>query len=85
MSRHFERATVFVKWCVLKLLVKLYLVKSEYMIADIFTKAVDKDTFLRLRNDILNLGASDSLGATYSRLSRMVDSLKAGMSRLGPA
>ena len=50
--RHFERPTMLVKWAVLRLLIALHLVSTDYMIADLFTKAVDKDTFQRLRNVI---------------------------------
>ena len=84
LTRHFERATVFVKWAAMQLLVKLYLVKSEFCIADIFTKAVDKETFLRLRNNILNLAASESMVTSYGRASRMLESLSALIGRLGP-
>ena len=85
LSRHFERATMFVKWAVLKLIVTLHLVPSEYMIADIFTKAVDKETFLRLRNNMLNLAAAEPLHVAYGRVMRMLESLSRLVSRLGPA
>ena len=83
-TRHFERATVFVKWAAMKMLVKLYLVKSEFCIADLFTKAVDKETFLRLRNNMLNLSASDSMVTAYGRAVRMMEHLTALLGRLGP-
>ena len=43
-SRHFERATVFVKWAVMRLMFTCYLISTKFMIADIFTKAVDEKT-----------------------------------------
>ena len=68
----------------MKLIVNLHLVASENMIADIFTKAVDKDTFLRLRNNMLNMGASEPLRAAYGRVSRMVENVSRLLGRLGP-
>ena len=82
-TRHFERATMLVKWAVLKFILKLYLVPTASMIADIFTKAVDKDTFLKMRNNMLNLSADESIGATYARAARLMNSLRATLGRLG--
>jgi len=75
---------VFIKWAAMRLLVKLYLVKSEFCIADIFTKAVDKETFLRLRNNMLNLAAAESMVTAYGRATRMMANLSALIGRLGP-
>ena len=59
-TRHFERAITLVKWAVLRLLITPWLVTTDCMIADIFTKAVDKETFMEMRgwlhNDIENKG-----------------------------
>jgi hypothetical protein len=82
-TRHFERATMLVKWAVLKLVLKLYLVETASMIADIFTKAVDKDTFLKMRNNMLNLSADETVGATYARAARAAESLRKMLGRLG--
>ena len=82
-TRHFERATMLVKWAVLRLLINLHLVKTEFMIADIFTKAVDKDTFLRLRNNMLNLAADETIESTYARAARLLSSLRDALGRLG--
>ena len=57
----FERTTAFVKWTVLRLIIALRLVRSEFCIADIFTKAVDKDTFFRMRNAMHNSSADESV------------------------
>ena len=54
-SRHFERATIFVKYMVLRLMVACKLVSTAYMIADIFTKATDVDTFVRMRDSLRNI------------------------------
>ena len=82
-TRHFERATMVVKWAALRLLVKLHLIKTESMIADIFTKAVDKETFLRLRNNMLNLSADEGIAVTYARAVRLLTSLREALGRLG--
>jgi len=49
-----------------------------------FTKAVDKVTFLQLRNNMLNLGASESLLTMYGRAARMIENLSVLLGRLGP-
>jgi len=74
-TRHFERATVLIKWAVLKLLVKLYLVRSAECVADIFTKAVTKETFMRLRAVLHNLpyrtASTDAAARLASALARL--------------
>ena len=82
-TRHFERATMLVKWAVMRLLVKLYLVKTEYMIADIFTKAVDKETFQRLRNNMMNVGGDENVAGMYARASRMMVKMSDTLGRFG--
>jgi hypothetical protein len=74
-TRHFERATMLIKWAVLKLLVVLHLVRSAECVADIFTKAVTKDVFMRMRAVLLNLphrdAALDAAARLASALSRL--------------
>jgi hypothetical protein len=41
-TRHFERATVLIKYAVLQLIVAVYLIGTKFMCADIFTKATDE-------------------------------------------
>ena len=53
-SRYFERTTMLVKYAVLRLLIATQLVSTNDMMADVFTKAVDKDTFLRCRMWLFN-------------------------------
>ena len=55
-SRHFERATIFIKYMVMRLIVACKLVSTKFMIADVFTKATDRDTFLRMRDVLRNTG-----------------------------
>jgi hypothetical protein len=51
-SRHFERATMFVKWAVMRLMVICYLIGTKFMIADIFTKATD-DSIMKTMTGIM--------------------------------
>lgn len=68
-TRHFERAATLLRWSVLRLLVQPFLVGTDYMVADIFTKAVDQDTFYRLRDWLLN---ADSERATVKRALKLL-------------
>ena len=61
-SRHFERATIFIKYAIQRLIVIVQLVSTKMMIADIFTKAVDMATFDLMRSKLRNIpmeGASE--------------------------
>ena len=82
-TRYFERATAFVKWAVLKSIIKLHLVGTEYCLADIFTKAVDKDTFLRLRAVLHNQRMDEGAAGIYSRTRRAIDMLSELLGRIG--
>ena len=59
-TRYFERATVLIKYAVMRMMLKLYLVGTKFMMADIFTKATDKETFERMRDHIMNVSNSRS-------------------------
>ena len=74
-TRYFERATMFVKWAVLKLLVKLYLVRSEDCVADIFTKAVDKTVFMKLRSVLFNMGSNGDVSSAVAHARRLANAL----------
>ena len=76
-SRHFERATVLIKYAVLKLMAVCYLVGTKFMSADVFTKATDEWTFKTMRAVLRNEPRSDAFGlralawmATAGRVSR---------------
>ena len=43
---------------VLLMILSPLLVKTEYMLADIFTKATEKNTFLKMRNRMMNVHGS---------------------------
>ena len=54
LTRYFERATILVKYAIMQLIVKPYLVPTKYMSADIFTKAVDEETFFFCKHTLHN-------------------------------
>ena len=62
-TRHFERATVLIKYAVLQLIVAVYLIGTKFMCADIFTKATDELTFKTMRALIRN---SNEPAETYA-------------------
>jgi hypothetical protein len=80
-SRHFERATIFVKYLVMRLVVLCRLVKTTAMVADIFTKAADNDTFFRMRRELRNLPREDYGAAMARRATRIGTYIMNAMSR----
>ena len=71
-SRHFELTTIFVKYMVLRLVVTCQLVRTHFMIADIFTKATDEDTFFRMRHQLRNSSAEEVARDTQRVYARRV-------------
>ena len=57
-TRYYERATLLIKRAVLMLLLVPLLVTTHYMIADTFTKALEKSSFVRFRNIVMNCNGS---------------------------
>ena len=53
-SRHFERATIFIKYAVIRLIVVCLLVGTKFMSADVLTKATDEATFKTMRSILRN-------------------------------
>ena len=53
-TRYYERATMLIKRAVLMLMLFPYLVKTDKMIADMFTKALDKGSFTKFRDVVMN-------------------------------
>ena len=49
---------MLVQRVVLLLLVAPFLVTTDYMAADIFTKATDKGTFFKMRNYMMNINGN---------------------------
>ena len=52
-SRHFERATILVKYAVMRMIVVCKLIGTKFMAADIFTKGLPRDTFERHRHTLM--------------------------------
>ena len=84
-TRYFERATAFVRWACLKLLTTLLLVPSADCLADIFTKAVDKETFIRLRAVLLNTDMDGGVQGQLARARRAAKYLASILARYGDA
>ena len=53
-TRYYERATLLIKRAIIMLLLAPYLIKTQFMIADMFTKALDKASFIKFRDVIMN-------------------------------
>ena len=54
-TRHFERSETMFKRYYMLMLVHPHLVSTVDMVADIFTKALDRDKFYKFRNALLNI------------------------------
>ena len=52
-TRHFESWQMYCRKLKLRLLIEIFWIPTADMIADIFTKCVDKTTFLRLRSKLV--------------------------------
>ena len=78
-SRHFERATIFVKWAIMRLMFVAHLVGTKLMLADILTKATDAETFERMRDFARNLPA----GHASTRIARRALTFVKNMMRHG--
>ena len=53
-TKHFDRWLMHVREMRKRGLIKFNLITTKTMIADIFTKALDKTTFLNIRDKLLN-------------------------------
>ena len=67
-TRHFERAVAAVKFAVLTIVIKPFLVASELMIADGFTKALEPEGFHRCKNALRNVGKESYMSLKVGRL-----------------
>jgi len=81
-TRYFDRATTFVKYAVMKLLVATSLVSTDEMVADIFTKSVDQDTFRLMRSWLLNSANDGDAKGMYTRVTRMLADMQCVFSRM---
>ena len=62
-TRCYERATMLIKRAVLMLLLLPCLVSTHCMIADLFTKALDKGSFIKFRDVMMNSPLREALAA----------------------
>ena len=67
-TRYFERATILVKYAIMKLIVVPFLVPTGQMPADVFTKAVDEETFYYCKHTLHNTKRDDYLTRKTKRL-----------------
>ena len=80
-SRHFELATVFVKYMILRLVVACKLVRTHFMIADIFTKATDEETFHKMKHELHNSSSKVVKEGTQRLYARRLEALLGRVSR----
>mmetsp|Transcript_20002 Transcript_20002/g.49885 ORF Transcript_20002/g.49885 Transcript_20002/m.49885 type:complete len:224 (+) Transcript_20002:5021-5692(+) len=69
-TRYFERTTLLVKRLYMMLVVTPFLISTKDMVADVLTKCVDKATFYRMRDYMLNVSNGPSAEHDSVRLSR---------------
>ena len=76
-SRHFERATILVKYAVMRMIVVCKLIGTKFMAADIFTKATDLETFEKMRGIMRNTAEPTlTTGLPYSVAMTLTQLLK---------
>ena len=83
--RHYERATLLFKRAVLLLILSPFKISDADMVADIFTKAVEKAKFTRMRDFVMNVhstlrvqleaGMATAVGASYRMMSSLIKRL----------
>lgn len=67
-NRWFERATILVKFAVLKNIIVPMLVKTKLMVADIFTKPVDEETFEFCKHEMRNMQRGSVMSERVRRM-----------------
>ena len=70
-TSHFERATMLAKRLYQLFVITPYLVGTALMLADIFTKALNDDDFLKFRSVLMNLKGSVTLTDTMGRVVKL--------------
>lgn len=77
-TRYFERATLIIKRLYSLLIVAPWLVSTKLMTADIFTKALEHEAFVKCRNELLNVenaprdSPTEAVAHVVAHLSRML-------------
>jgi len=86
-TRYYERAVLLFKRAVLILIMSPSIVTTDNMVADIFTKATDKSTFVRMRNNMMNIhgplrkALENSYAAATGSLRRLIGSMYDSLTR----
>ena len=80
LTRHFERMLMLIKYAVLSLIIQPFLVASELMTADIFTKAVDEETFYRCKHTLHNTTKESYVARKVSRLTAALARARSALS-----
>ena len=78
-TRYFERATVFIKYAIMKNLVATILISTEQMVADLFTKPLDETKFTKFCTVLLN--ATWVFRGVTAKLGRLMKALEKTMVR----
>ena len=83
--RHYERATLLFKRAVLLLILSPFKISDADMVADIFTKAVEKAKFVRMRDFVMNVhstlrvqleaGMATAVGASHRMMNCLIKRL----------
>ena len=72
-TRYYERATILIKYAIMRLIVRCELITTDVMAADIFTKATEKETFLRMRNWMMNLSGHVEYGQSSHKARKLMN------------
>ena len=79
LTRYFERATILVKYAIMELVVRPFLVPTKNMTADVFTKAVDEETFHRCKHELHNTVRENYVTRKAKRLTAALSGLTSRM------
>ena len=71
--RYYERATILIKYAIMRLIVRCELITTDVMAADIFTKATEKETFLRMKNWMMNLSGHVEYGQSSHKARKLMN------------
>ena len=73
-TRYFERATVLIKYAIMRNLVATTLISTEQMVADIFTKPLDDTKFNKFCHALVNARWNNR--GFKAKVARLVDALE---------
>ncbi|GKA37816.1 hypothetical protein Tco_0724381 [Tanacetum coccineum] len=74
-TKHIDIRYHFIKDHILKGDIELHFILTEYQLADIFTKSLDKPTFTRLKADVIHLDNISRISWQRSKLDSTCDNL----------